>query len=226
MNKRLERILSHIPDGGAGTVDVGTDHGYLPAALALRGYSGRIFASDIREGPLRSARRTAEEAGAAEKIRCLLCDGLADCPRDQIDTIVIAGMGGDTICGILDRAEWCMDGRYTLLLQPVTKAEVLRYWLVNNGFAVFLEDPVEDGGILYPLIAARFGGETRLSEAELFTGSAALLRGNPLLKKLLARQRLRFERALAGLRAAAPAADDGRAAVFETILKQLKEMEA
>ena len=80
---------------GKGLVDVGTDHGYLPAALAERGYRGLLYASDIHAAPLASARKTAREAGVEERIRFLLCDGLDDCPPDAVDTIVIAGMGGD-----------------------------------------------------------------------------------------------------------------------------------
>ena len=103
MNKRLEAIYALIGEG-RGLVDVGTDHGYIPTALAQSGYAGNIIASDIKPGPLQAARRSAENAGVADKIDFLLCDGLDGCDPSAIDTIVIAGMGGDTICGILDRA--------------------------------------------------------------------------------------------------------------------------
>ena len=43
MNKRLEEIYALIGEG-RGLVDVGTDHGYIPAALAKSGYSGNIIA--------------------------------------------------------------------------------------------------------------------------------------------------------------------------------------
>ena len=224
MNKRLERLYSYIPDG-LGVADVGTDHGYLPAALAQRGYRGNIFASDIRKGPLRAAVQTAQKTGVEEKIRFLLCDGLDLCPPEELDTIVIAGMGGDTICGILDRAEWCMDRRYTLILQPMTRAEVLRYWLVYNEFEILREDLVEDGGELYSLFTARFGGVTRLNDAELFTGSWPLIRENPLFPAFLSGQIRRFERVAAGLRKDGRPEAAGRLRVYEQILRELKEME-
>ena len=75
MNKRLEAIYALIGEG-RGLVDVGTDHGYIPAALAQNGYPGKIIASDINPGPLRAARHTAESAGVADMIDFLLCDGL------------------------------------------------------------------------------------------------------------------------------------------------------
>ena len=225
MNKRLNCILAHIPPG-KGIIDVGTDHGYLPAALAQNGYPGRIFASDLRPEPLNAARRTAQSAGLSGRIEFLLCDGLDACPREAVDTIVIAGMGGDTICGILDRAEWCMAEDYTLLLQPMTHPEVLRYWLVNNGFGLTDEDLTEDGGFLYALFSARFGGQTHLTEAELFTGSRALLRAHPLFPAQLRRQRERMETRLRGLRSAAERNGSGSEALLETMIEQIKEMQS
>ena len=201
---------------------MGTDHGYLPAKLAVSGYSGNIFASDINTGPLEAAKRTAENSGVSDRIRFLLCDGLALCEPKDVDTIVIAGMGGDTICGILDRAEWCMDKRYRLILQPMTKAEVLRYWLANNGFEICREDIVEDGGILYPLLLCRFGGQTRLSEAELFVGTLALIKQHPLFERMLALHTRRFESAYAGIRFASAEELGARAELFKTILTQLR----
>lgn len=199
MNKRLIAIAALIRDG-QGLVDVGTDHGYLPAHLALSGYHGALFASDIREGPLAAAKRTAAEAGLTERIRFLLCDGLRLCPPEEIDTIVIAGMGGDLIVKILDEAEWCMDARYRLILQPMTKAEVLRYWLVNNGFSIASETLTEDGGIVYQIIETCFGGETELNDAELFVGKRSLCRDQALYNGQVEKLYMRFERAVEGMR--------------------------
>lgn len=224
MNNRLHCIASLIPSG-AGLIDVGTDHGYLPLALARSGYSGRLIASDLRPGPLANARRAAAAAGLTERIEFRLCDGLDGCEPESVDTIVIAGMGGDTICAILDRAEWVMDARYTLILQPMTHAEVLRYWLVNNGFSLQQEQLVEDGGSLYAVLVTGFGGETRLKDAELFTGCAALLAAHPLFPRMLEQQRQRFEKALRGLSRAENEALRARSALWSAILEQIKELE-
>ena len=164
MNKRLQAICSLICQG-RGVVDVGTDHGYIPVALAQNGYAGKIIASDICPGPLQAARNSAKSAAVDDKIEFLLCDGLDGCEKSAIDTIVIAGMGGDTICGILDRAEWCMTPDYTLILQPMTKAEVVRYWLAYNGYEFLDEVLVKDGGIIYQVIRARIKENTSLSLA-------------------------------------------------------------
>ena len=223
MNKRLQAIESLV-EPGDGLIDVGTDHGYLPVSLARNGYPGALFASDIGEGPLAAARRSAWEAGQEDRIEFQLCDGLALCDPARVDTIVIAGMGGDTICGILDRAEWCMDGRYRLILQPMTRGEVLRYWLTNNGFSIERERLVSDGGEIYSLLCARFGGQQTLLDAELYTGAFSLIEQDPLWPAYSALLRGRLEKLLRGLRQGGR--DPGRLRLMETIAEQLREREA
>lgn len=198
MDERLSCIFRMICPG-RGVIDVGTDHGYLPERLARSGYPGNILASDIREGPLAAARRTAMQSGVTDRIQFLLSDGLDACPPDAVDTIVIAGMGGDTVCSILDRAEWSMDPAYRLILQPMTKPEVLRYWLSNNGFLIDMEQLVEASGTIYQIISAVFRDRNeQLSDAELWIGKRGL--SDPVLyQKLVRREIGRIERRIVGL---------------------------
>ena len=221
MNKRLELIASILPHG-RGFADVGTDHGYLPVYMAQHGYSGKIIASDINEGPLSTAVASARQAGVEDRICFRLCDGLDGCGSEELDTVVIAGMGGDTICGILDRADWVMSRDILLILQPMTKAEVLRYWLTNNDFAICGEWLIEENGEIYQILSARFGARTPISDAELFTGKYALAVGNALFPVQLAALIKRFERAAAGMSKAPQMR--GRQKLTAEILNGLYEM--
>ena len=221
MNKRLELIASILPHG-RGFADVGTDHGYLPVYMAQHGYSGKIIASDINEGPLSTAVVSARQAGVEDRICFRLCDGLDGCGSEELDTVVIAGMGGDTICGILDRADWVMSRDILLILQPMTKAEVLRYWLTNNDFAICGEWLIEENGEIYQILSARFGARTPLSDAELFTGKYELAVGNALFPVQLAALIQRLERAAAGM-SKAPRMR-GRQKLTAEILNGLYEM--
>jgi len=198
MDKRLLSLIDNITDG-MGIIDVGTDHGHIPVYLASHGYSGNIIASDINSAPLNSGILNAKDAGVSDRIDFILCNGLEKCPADKIDTILIAGMGGDTICGILDRDEWVMDSRYLLVLQPMTKSEVLRYWLVNNGFEILSEQLCEDTGRIYQIIISRFGGCTKLSDAELFTGEYELVHKSLLFNKRLSKLIENIGKSISGL---------------------------
>ena len=54
---RLRLIANWVPEG-AYLADVGTDHGYLPTWLLLRGSIRGAIASDLRKGPLERAKAT------------------------------------------------------------------------------------------------------------------------------------------------------------------------
>lgn len=222
MDKRLKIISTLIKDG-KGFIDVGTDHAYLPVYMVQNGYKGKIFASDINSSPLDNALKSLVQNNCADKVSLLKMDGLENCPQDEIDTIVISGMGGDTICRILDLAEWCMDDRFTLILQPMTKAEVLRYWLTNNEFGIVSEHLAEENETIYQIMEVRFGIETKLSDAELFAGKNELCVDKELYRIQLDKLINRFNKAITGLQEGSPELSC-RARLFGDILKELEAM--
>ena len=223
MSNRLELIASLIPDG-VGVADVGTDHAYLPMLLAGHGYRGNITATDINEAPLKKARNNLIDAGLDSRVELVLCDGLDGCDPEKTDTVVIAGMGGDTITGILDRAEWCAGPGISLILQPATKSEILRYWLVNNGFVITKELITEENSVLYQIICAEAGEYVRYSDAELYTGRYEQIKDSPYFKRLVTSLIKRFESAVGGLTVNKRGGLDAWLAINETILEELREM--
>lgn len=134
LTKRLEAIKNHI-SADARVIDVGTDHGYIPVYLAVENRAGSIIATDINIGPLSRARELAAEYDVSDKISFILTDGLSGIESDA-DTIIIAGMGGETIIGILKAAPWIQTRGIKLILQPQSKTDELTLWLAENGFAV------------------------------------------------------------------------------------------
>ena len=223
MNKRLLAIAKNVHNG-KGLIDVGTDHGYLPVYLAENAYTGNLFASDINEGPLQSAVRSAREAGLEDRIHFMLCDGLDACDGSRIDTVVIAGMGGDVISGILDKADWLLSGQHELILQPMTKSEVLRYWLINNGFMIRDEQLVEDGGHIYQILVSRAGKSPAYSEAELYLGKYELIRKEPLFPQKLDKLTDSFEKKLAGLNRSDKSVFEARRKLTAEIFSRLLEL--
>ena len=223
MDNRLMSLVKKIPHG-KGVIDVGTDHGYIPVYLAVNGYSGKIIASDINSAPLKTGMLNAKAAGVEGKINFIHCNGLEKCPNRDIDTILIAGMGGDTICGILDRDEWVMDDAYLLILQPMSKAEVLRYWLINNGFEIKSEDLCEEGGRIYQIITSRFGGFTELNDAELFIGKYEKICTSPWFYTKLLKLIKSTQKSISGLDCSSGVDMLTRKKLMEEIYGQLIEM--
>lgn len=199
MSNRLELIASFVQDG-IGVADVGTDHGYIPVMLRKRGYSGNIIATDINQGPLDKAKQSLKESDCEASVELILCDGLDGCDSEKVDTIIVAGMGGDTVTGILDRAEWIFREDIKLILQPVTKPEILRYWLVNNDFTITSEAQVEENGTIYQIICAVPGRDCRYKDSELFIGRFELIKDSPYLQAMLDKHIKRFDSAVKGLK--------------------------
>lgn len=176
-------------------IDVGCDHGYLCAWLAEHGVC-HAFASDIRPGPLEKAKETIAQAGLEDRITPVLCDGLSAFGPEDGQTVVICGMGGETIAAILEAAPWTADGRHRLVLQPMTNAPRLRAWLRQHGYTVRRERLAREGKRLYCVLEV-WGGIDPAAPlyGDLFTAS---LRADPLFPAFAAAQSARYTRILEG----------------------------
>ena len=222
MNKRLDMLYRMLPKESRGIIDVGTDHAQIPIRLAEEGFPGNILASDIAQSPLSEARRSACEHGVGNRIRFLCCDGLTVCPPGDVDTILIAGMGGDTICGILDRTEWLFEGSFFLVLQPMTHAEVLRYWLVHNEFIITREAVIAESGHVYQMFCACLGASGRYSDSEYLTGKRDALHAGNDRHVLLRWERDRLLKKTEGIRRAGQM-DSPTFRFYENIRREMEE---
>lgn len=183
LSPRLRAVAELVPPG-AHVVDVGTDHGLLPVWLIQNGRAEHVWASDLRAGPLQGAARLVSETGTEACIGLRLTDGLQGFSRSDADTVVIAGMGGETMISILSEADW-LSG-VLLILEPQTKQALLRRWLVESGYAVESERLVRDAGRIYPILTARTGASPVYTDAAYHTGLWELIKGDPLLPDYLA----------------------------------------
>lgn len=156
LSKRLSFIAGLVNEGSS-VCDVGTDHGYLPAFLYLSGKAKSVMATDINQKPLQSAQKNLERLGA-DGVKLVLCDGLSGVTRDDADTVIIAGMGGEVISGIISRAAFLRDETVSLILQPTTAAKELRLFLAQNGFRVERETAIGENGKIYSVMCVRCCG--------------------------------------------------------------------
>ncbi|MFB0920227.1 MAG: class I SAM-dependent methyltransferase [Oscillospiraceae bacterium] len=224
LSPRLEAIAKLVPSHG-GACDVGTDHGYIPVWLAQNGHDGAIFATDIKKEPLLHAKRTADEYQLSDRISFHLCDGLAALDGSSIETVIIAGMGGENIADIILAAPWVKENGCLLVLQPMSKSSFLRKWLFENGFKVISEHLVEDGSI-YEILTARAGKDEPYSHDELLNANARLISNSPLFEKRLDNLITRTERAAAGLSTSAKAEDSEHLAQSQAVLISLRKLKS
>ena len=195
--------------------DIGTDHGRLPTALVLRGQVPRALACDRAARPLARARLTATRNGALDRVSLRLGEGLAPLEPGEVATVVIAGMGAETMIEILAADPGRTRGLARLVLQPNFGQEALRRWLAAHALALVDERLVLDRGRFYTILAAEpaRGPAPAWDPASWALGPFLLSRGGPLLARHLEAELGRCELELAGMaRASAP--DPGRAAAL------------
>ena len=151
LSDRLKTVAEYIEDG-AYVADIGTDHGFLPVYLAQTGIARRIIASDKSAGSLKAALRSADRYGVTNKISFVTAPGLSGVGEADVDTVVIAGVGGERIIEILADAPWTNRGGVRLILQPQTKISLLRSWLGENGYTIIETKQALDKGRVYSVI--------------------------------------------------------------------------
>ena len=153
---RLNSIVSFIKKG-SNVIDVGTDHGYIPIYLAQNGIAKHIMASDISGRSLETARRNASKYGVLDKIEFIEAPGLKGIYEEDVDTVIIAGLGGETIIKILSDSPWTKRNKTQLILQPQSKIEDLCGFLRTTGYAMLDADVVLDNSKYYMIISSQAG---------------------------------------------------------------------
>ena len=224
ISDRLQTCAGLVRQGNV-AADVGTDHGYLALYLLQEGICPRVYASDLREGPLSAARRSAKQMGVYKNITFRLSDGLSDLPMEEIDTVILAGMGGETIIHILEREPAVLVPEKQLILQPQSKTPELRRWLAAHGFTVCREVLSRDGKFLYTAMEAVYSGRREsLSPGREWMPETLLLSGEPLRKEYFARVKDSVRMSVEGMRRA-KTPDPALLAYYEMALRELTEME-
>ena len=173
---------------GGTMADVGTDHAYLPIALLRRGLVDFAVATDIHRGPAEVAAAHLAANGIGEnRAAVLLTDGLHGAESYHPTDICVFGMGGEMIAHIIEEAPWVKDPSVRLILQPMTKQDVLRQYLDQNGFRVIAERLVKTDRI-YQLLCAEYDGAVRShTPLELMIGKENLDRRDELTLELARR---------------------------------------
>lgn len=168
-DKRLA-ICADMVTGHGIVCDVGTDHAYLPVYLVQKGICRKVIAGDIGDGPLKFAENTVNKYKMTDKIELVKSNGLENISSDGVTDVIIAGMGAETICGIIANAEWLKKG-VNLVLQPMTKAPFLRKWLYGNGYSIIREQGCRDKHFRYTVMQVVHTGEIRnIDDFESYTG--------------------------------------------------------
>ncbi|MBR3988511.1 MAG: SAM-dependent methyltransferase [Clostridia bacterium] len=172
LNNRLS-LCAEMVRKGAKIADIGTDHAYLPVWLVRAGFASFALACDIKAEPLMQGELTIKKYHAEDLVETRLCDGLNAVNPEEADDIIIAGMGGETIVHILSDANWLKDKSKNLILQPMSKHELVINYLYKNGFELKEHKCTTCDGKIYTAFLASYTGNTKTPD-EVFTYTGLL----------------------------------------------------
>lgn len=175
LSARLHAVAEAVPPG-ARVADVGTDHAQLLAWLYAAGRIARGIGIDRRPGPLAQARHTLRSTSTTG-VELRLGDGLTPLRPGEVDTAVLAGLGGLTMVRLLEAAPAIVERLTGLVLQPNTDWTEVRRFIARRGWSLEGESMVEDRSKFYVVLRVdpRPGPPLRWSEDELALGPRLLL---------------------------------------------------
>lgn len=151
LSQRLQTIADMVTPGRV-VADVGCDHGFVSIYLVQSGIADKVYAMDVRKGPLEGAISHIKEAGLSERIETRLSDGIEKLQAGEADALIIAGMGGKLMQSILERYPEKIKQMKELILQPQSELYQFRKFLRETGLKIVEEKIVlEDGKYYFPM---------------------------------------------------------------------------
>ena len=182
LSKRLEAISSLIPNNSK-IIDIGCDHGLLDIYLFQKKISKNIIASDINENALNNAKENIKKNKLENFIETRLGNGLDTLKEiDDIDTVIISGMGAHTVVGILKNNLHKLTKINTIVIQSNTKIEFLRKEVTKLNYLIEDELLIEDNKKIYTIIKF-IKGKKKYSKKELFFGPILLKNNTQLFQE-------------------------------------------
>lgn len=182
ISKRLHTIADFIPNG-AKVADIGSDHAYLPTYLVQSGKSHVVIAGEVNEGPYQSALKQIRETGLQEFVTVRKGNGLEVLQLGEVDTIVIAGMGGSLIVQILTDGLEKLSEVKKLVLQPNVGEELVRKFAIENGWELIDEAIIEEDQRIYEILSFKRGDALKPYRDQNIALEALLKFGPFLLQK-------------------------------------------
>lgn len=186
LTDRLLKIASLVTKGKK-VADIGTDHGYIPVYLLNKGDIDYAILADVNKGPLENAKKEVRHSGLMDKVDLRLGSGIEVLEKNEVDEIIIAGMGGILISELLEAKKEVAHSLDKLILQPMQAQNELRKYLLNNGYEILDEVLVKEDFRLYEIIIAKYTSKNTQVEDEIFyeVGKKLIENKDPLLNEFI-----------------------------------------
>lgn len=201
LSKRMQMVVDLLPKQ-CRVADVGCDHGFVSIYLCENHISTKVIAMDVNEGPLMRAKEHIIEHQLQDKIEVRLADGLSAIQDGEIDSAVIAGMGGRLILRIIENRLDLVKNMRSIVLQPQSELDLVRQTLCEWGFEFEEEEMVEEDGKFYPAMRVAYSDRPvkMCNPVEAMYGPQLLLNQNEVLHQFLKKESEKYRQIEAGIK--------------------------
>lgn len=190
INDRLKHI-GDLVEANSFCLDIGCDHAFLDIYLVKQNKNIKAIASDIAEGPVKQARENIKREGLEDIIEVRLGNGL-DTYSDEVNTVIIAGMGGRNMIGIFKNNMKVLKKIDTIIVSPNNYQIDVKKFLTKNGFYIDDEELVKEKKFIYQIIKFK-RGRKHYTRKEFFFGPVLLKKKGNLFEEYYKRERLSRE---------------------------------
>lgn len=167
LTDRLLKIANLVSEGKR-VADIGTDHGYIPVYLLNNNKIDYAILADVNKGPLDNAKKEVNHNNLEDKVDLRLGSGLEVLNENEVDEVIIAGMGGILISELLEAKKSVAHTVDKLILQPMQAQNELRKYLYNNGYEILNEVLVKEDFRIYEIIEAKYTGKNTNVENDIY----------------------------------------------------------
>ena len=167
LSKRLQAIYDMVPGGVL--ADVGSDHGKLVISLFENGVISKGYAIENKEGPYKCLVANIKKHHLLDDVIPMFSDGISELPP-SVETVVIAGMGGNTIIEILKAHPLKLKNVKTIIVDAHCNVPEVRKEVSKLGYVIEDEDIIEEDGIYYEIIKFMAGECAFLDDPDIEFG--------------------------------------------------------
>lgn len=151
LSARMQALADMVTKGRV-VCDVGCDHGFVSIYLVQQGIAPKVYAMDVRTGPLERAKEHIIEYGLEAYIETRISDGLTNLQVGEAECMVCAGMGGPLMMRILTEGREKACSMKELILQPQSELALFRRFLRKEGYKITQENMIYEDGKYYPMM--------------------------------------------------------------------------
>lgn len=183
LSKRLSVIASLVPENAV-IADIGCDHALLDIYLSKKNIIKKSFAIDITKGALNQADKNIKLYNA-KNIETRLSDGFEKIDiKDNVDTVIMSGLGDAKIINILKEAEEKLNKVNNIIIQSNVGVSNIRVYLTCNGYYIDNEKLVKENNIIYTVISFKKGYKSYTKKEKEF-GPVLLRNKDELFNELI-----------------------------------------